>query len=308
MAAESLNVQWIRGADPTDTPELQRWAAAVGGAVIRQTSRPVERPTLEQLTSVSWNVHGTHGRILEFIKELSATTKLAKRAVGPYVLMLQEAFRQDATIPRFVRGMRRAIRTPGTNPALPDIQQVAEQLDLSLIYVPSMRNGRGSEDRGNAILSTLPVVDAYAFELPFRRERRVAIAASVRVEVAGSSGLLRFINIHLDTWDSPRRLYLLSNPRPDQARCVLAQLDETLATNFMVLGGDLNTFWPRERATQAMLRQWATSQGIEDETPTQGRHRIDYLFFRFASMHVGDTHVADSAFGSDHHPVIATFR
>jgi hypothetical protein len=41
-----------------------------------------------------------------------------------------------------------------------------------------MRNGGVDEDRGNAILATLPLRDVAAIELPLVRERRVAVAAS----------------------------------------------------------------------------------------------------------------------------------
>ena len=46
-----------------------------------------------------------------------------------------------------------------------------------------MRNGRPpqtDEDRGNAILSTEPLADLTAIELPFEQQRRVAVAATLR--------------------------------------------------------------------------------------------------------------------------------
>jgi hypothetical protein len=53
-----------------------------------------------------------------------------------------------------------------------DVVALAKKYDLSLAYVPSMRNGSATdplerEDRGNAILSTEPLSDARAIELPF---------------------------------------------------------------------------------------------------------------------------------------------
>ena len=300
-------MQWIQPVGRGDAQELGRWSAAVGRPVLQQTSRLSESPALEQLTVVTWNVHGTHGRIVDFVERLSSG-RLTQLPPTHYVLILQEAFRHDPEIPRFVRGMRKAIRTPGTDPSVPDIEEIAARLDLSLAYVPSMRNGNGPEDRGSAMLSTLPFVDVHALELPFRRERRVVVAASVRVEVSGSSELVRFINLHFDPWASWRRLYVLGNPRPDQARSVLTHLHGTLAARHMVVGGDLNTFWPGETATRTMLGHWGTSQGVDDPTPTRGRSRIDRLFFKFASTHVGDTRVVRNTFGSDHRPVIGTLK
>ncbi len=61
------------------------------------------------------------------------------------------------------------------------IEPIATALGLSLFYVPSMRNGGANsrEDRGNAILSNLPLTDLAAYELPFERQRRVALAATI---------------------------------------------------------------------------------------------------------------------------------
>ena len=44
-----------------------------------------------------------------------------------------------------------------------------------------MRNGPElREDRGNAIISTEPLLDPFALELPLARQRRVALGAAVR--------------------------------------------------------------------------------------------------------------------------------
>ena len=66
-----------------------------------------------------------------------------------------------------------------------DVDDIAERFGLSVAYVPSMRNGPARdlvarEDRGNAILSTEPLVDVRAIELPFGKQRRVAITALIQ--------------------------------------------------------------------------------------------------------------------------------
>ena len=72
-----------------------------------------------------------------------------------------------------------------------DIVEAAGRLGLSLVYVPSMRNGSDTdEDRGNAILSTEPLSDVAAVELPFERQRRVAIDAAVSVTGQGLAGIV----------------------------------------------------------------------------------------------------------------------
>ena len=56
-----------------------------------------------------------------------------------------------------------------------------------MLYAPSMRNGEsagGGEDRGNAIVSTLPLADPTVIELPLERQRRVVVAASIACGIA----------------------------------------------------------------------------------------------------------------------------
>ena len=45
------------------------------------------------------------------------------------------------------------------------------------------------EDRGNAILSTLPLHDYAGIELPLERQRRVALAATVNAQINGQESL-----------------------------------------------------------------------------------------------------------------------
>ena len=57
-------------------------------------------------------------------------------------------------------------------------------MDMSVAYVPSMRNGPSAgiderEDRGSAILSTETLSGITAIELPFGKQRRVAVLATV---------------------------------------------------------------------------------------------------------------------------------
>ena len=67
------------------------------------------------------------------------------------------------------------------NPDTLDIDDHAATLGLSMLYVPSMRNGPElREDRGNAIISTEPLLDPFALELPLARQRRVALGAAIR--------------------------------------------------------------------------------------------------------------------------------
>ena len=78
-------------------------------------------------------------------------------------------------------------------------------MGLWIVYVPSMRNGRGdeTEDRGSAILSTLPLSDAVAIELPWVHQRRVAVMVTVSSRLGNAPWHARMVSVHLD--DRPSR-------------------------------------------------------------------------------------------------------
>jgi endonuclease/exonuclease/phosphatase family metal-dependent hydrolase len=110
-----------------------------------------------------------------------------------------EAVRVGAEVRRYPDRMRPpgGIRAHGRER---DVGALATRLHLHSVYVPSMRNGRlfpsdAREDRGNAILSTWPLDDLRAIELPFGRQRHVGVAA--RVMVPGLPPL-RVMTVHLD--------------------------------------------------------------------------------------------------------------
>ncbi|NOT26456.1 MAG: hypothetical protein HOP16_10185 [Acidobacteria bacterium] len=97
---------------------------------------------------------------------------------------------------------RRMSPSPPTG-ARQDIVETARTRGLSVFYLPSMRNGSeegaAGEDRGNAILSTLPLTELAGIELPFERQRRVAAAATVtRRDAAGAPWRLRVVSVHLN--------------------------------------------------------------------------------------------------------------
>jgi hypothetical protein len=87
-----------------------------------------------------------------------------------------------------------------------DVQRFADE-GFAVLYAPSMRNGEGdardehgaAEDRGNAIVSTLPLEDPRVIELPLERQRRVAAAATVAGQSVRSRWQLEIVDVHLDT-------------------------------------------------------------------------------------------------------------
>lgn len=308
QTAPSLAVKWIANSQSDDAGELAEWARAVGPPIV--TQRPAAPPPpVESIVVVTWNVHGTHGRLMDFVAQLESGA-ITGSSVEDYVLLLQEVVRVRRLPPPIYDDdeMERASRLPGTDPSLPDIAETAEALGLGLVYVPSMRNGKEREDRGNAILSTMPIEDAYAFELPFRRQRRVGVAAAITVTDGGMPRPLRVVSVHLDTSEGRGRLYVLGNPRPAQARATIGYLERIdTATPLAIIGGDFNTFLPFENAADDTRRNWSRNQGKEDPSRTRGMVRLDYLFFRLEAELCGSTSRAKNTFGSDHYPVIGKF-
>jgi hypothetical protein len=164
-SCRSAAVRWLAPDDPRERARLDAWCAGVGDVAIHAapaTNAP-DAIGIEDITFVSWNVHVGGGDVRAFIKDLTNGTHTDGRAVRHYVLLLQEAVCTEGVPP--LRGAASgASRIRPRTPAAPiDIVQISRELGLSLVYVPSMRNGASrdgpSEDRGNAILSTEPLSD-----------------------------------------------------------------------------------------------------------------------------------------------------
>ena len=238
-----------------------------------------------------------NGDIQTFVADLRAGRLTGGRTVTHFVLMLQEAVRTDG-VPPFVDGASGAAHIPARTSRSVDIMQVSAELDLSLIYVPSMRNGRSSSDpssdRGSAILSTLPLTDPLAIELPGERQRRVFVLA----KAAGVSvGVL-----HLDALGGPGRSWIFWTPwmREVQARSLAPWLDDRP----LVIGADLNTWHGTHEQTAKFLAS------LPESTPTSVDRRglpirvLDYLFFRAGADRRAHARQLASRYGSDHHPLV----
>ena len=158
----------------------------------------------------------------------------------------------------------------------------------------------GREDRGAAILSTMPLVDPHAVELPFERQRRVAIAARL-VNLTRDDDLW-LVDVHLENRTGGRRLWLEAPAaRARQARALVKKF---LPDGPAVLGGDLNTWASEEPAIEFLKDVFDTPVG-EDPRPTlPGVGRIDYLLARLPSGWTMASQRLDSQYGSDHFPVL----
>jgi endonuclease/exonuclease/phosphatase family metal-dependent hydrolase len=268
-----------------------------------------------------WNAEVGHGRLAELIGDLRSGALMGE-PVREFVLLLQEVHRAGSAVPDPVPEWAAVPRRTGyaRAPGRVDVVEVARREGLSLLYAPSMRNGHKggglAEDRGNAILSTLDLASPTALELPYERQRRVAVLASVEItNRAGEPFTLRFASVHLDNRARFGRIHrTFGAARAAQARALVADVSIT-RSQAVVVGGDLNTWVPG--ADAAAVEVLRSELPMPAEPPSEGTHelpwpaprlRLDHLFFRLPQGWRAQYRVADSTYGSDHHPLLGWIR
>ena len=263
---------------------------------------------------MTWNAHLAEGRLPDLVRALRAGDLTGGQPANHFAVLIQEAYRRGAEVPTFPDNARTAFGIVPRDPYGADALATAESLGLALWYVPSMRNGREMrEDRGSAIVSTEPLLDLRALELPLARQRRVTVGAAVEVRTRRGTERLALLSAHLEPVSSPESLWLFRNPRPGQVRSILELLAKPAfakanAGAGIVVGGDFNTIRSGDaESAYALVRQWSTSLGSEDRRRTHLMGRLDYLFFRLADGWVAQTRRLDQRFGSDHYPVVGRF-
>jgi endonuclease/exonuclease/phosphatase family metal-dependent hydrolase len=300
---------------------LERWRRNVGGPVALDLSRasgPGTDPAARTVIVLSWNVWIGRGRLRELVSRIRQGDFIAHGADpdAPLIALAQEAYRADPSIPADSTGHAGRILVAQLGEQ-EDIVETARELGMNLRYAPSMRNGTLQSDRGNAILSTLPLEGAEAIELPLVLQRRVAVSASVRV----GGQRFRMVSAHLDPRGPPGHRWLGAAGRALQAQHLLSSLRE----ESVILGADLNLGRGRYERAWRVLRDAGFTFGVPATVPTW-RHTfhalprlvLDYLLIRDAAgavkqarVHRLDEHPQDRGplvFGSDHHPLLARIQ
>lgn len=308
-----VGIHWF-AAPQEDAAELESWCRGVGAPVITtDVQQQVSPPSLDELVIVSWNAHLADGRLTDLIADLRSGKWTDGRPARHFVLLLQELYRRGHDVPEFLPTARSAYAITPRDPRAPDARDYAHQLGLAFAYFPSMRNGAEMmEDRGNAIVSTEPLENLFALELPFERQRRVAAGAAITVQTERGAERLHLLDTHLEPLASPSALWILRNPRRRQVSAILDLVQnprfqsDSIGT---VIGGDFNTVQggAREEAYRR-VRAWSSSLRREDARATHLMGRLDYIFARLSAAWQVDTYRVDEKYGSDHHPVLARFH
>jgi len=297
-------VAWFAPLVDRDNVSLSRWRKSVGPPVIPSASR--SNDVSDAMTIVSWNTAVGAADIVGFVRSQIETTH------GPLVMLLQEVYRSGTEVPSTLAADFAFAGRLGGDTARDEreIEEVGRVLGLGVYYVPSMRNGgqTSNEDRGNAILSSVPLTDLQAIELPFERQRRVAIAATVAGHTStGTPWRVRVVSAHLDNLGSARRAWIGSEyGRARQARGLASLFRDQQPT---ILAGDFNTWFGfSDQAYLETAREFPETR-VADRRPTfRGLLRLDHVFYRLPSEWRLDIRRGDSRFGSDHFPLMGSLQ
>jgi endonuclease/exonuclease/phosphatase family metal-dependent hydrolase len=308
-AAEIANapIRWLRVGADNEVRALDRWNAGVGPPLVIPIP-PGGASTSEVPVVVSWNTHEGGGDIDRLVADLKAG-RLTGHPVTSFVLSLQEVYRSSPDVPAPSGGLiswAAAELSRGPSGKRDDIATIARHLHLAAFYVPSMRNGKPgvtTEDRGNAILSTMALSDLTAIELPLERQRRVAVEATVRVVQPGHSPIpLRVVCTHFTNMVMHHLWLLSESGRLRQARALAQVLPRD---GPLIVGGDFNAWFGYHDAAYKALAEVVPAPSSVDRRPTFGPMRLDHILLRLPQGWRASVRRADSRYGSDHYPLIA---
>jgi len=346
--APEPGITWYVPASQSDGHELDRWCRATGPVVLDTVpSRHFGAwQRGDSLLVAVWNIAAGSGDILPFIREqlgFDCETGYFLESRGHhFVILLQEALRSSGGIPAdpespIIAAAVAEEDRPG--PRL-DVVEVARRCGLAVAYVAATRNGTLDsagvrEDKGNAILSTLPLSDVIGLEEPAVAQRRVSVGATVR-NAAGDS--LRLVSLHINTFPGPWRILWTGassrlrqslaivtalrdveiarapeSDRAELARCHPYCVDDGVPTYPIstIAAGDLNTSDDSESAIQHLREHFPDSPPPHGEA-TSRQFPTDHLLFRRRtgsddSIRPDTYRVVESKYYSDHNAVIGWF-
>ena len=304
-ARAGQNIHWVRAFDEKDREAIDEWCAGVGPPARINARQPQEVFT-GSFAVVAWNTHVGAGDIDALVADLRSGRLTGGAPVATFALLLQEVSRAGPEVPSTRKARwAGAIRLPRLSPRI-DVIAAAGRLGLSLVYVPSMRNGppgETSDDRGNAILATLPLDEVTAIELPQERQRRVAVQATVAIRAEDGGTLpIRFVSTHFTNMVMHHLWLLSESGRLRQARALGRALPKEGA---LIVGGDFNSWFGFRDAAYRQLAEQARRADVEDRRATFGPMRLDHILFRLPAGWRTTLRRGESKYGSDHYPLVA---
>lgn len=323
---DTTELRWYRATEERDLRLSAEWCSIVGDPVmsLRAGSDFAAWEVEDDLQIVSWNMQAGGGDLYGFLRDelgvdCSASGARVRAGAGPFVLLLQEAWRRDADLPPVTggRNVPWTIDPDGRDEGGIDVVEAADQCGLAYVYVPSARNGtdngsRPKEDMGIAVLSSVTLSTPIAIDLPVEGGRKVGVAATVRSPVGAR---VRVATTHLDVASTLVRTLLSGNQtRARQADGFIEALDQAERdgplTGIAVVGGDFNT-WSNNETALKLMREAFPDSPQWDGLGTRGSFPADHMFFRrgsFINFHVDGYERVDNLHGSDHHARRLTLR
>ena len=250
--------------------------AAIALSAAACVTPPVETlPTGRLVLAVAaWNMDAGRGDLPRFIADLEAG-RLTTEPAEDIALLLQEAVAEQSA----------------------ELKALARARNWQLVFEPVGFDGRRT--RGNAIISSRPLVNPRAITLPRERQPRGAVAASI--EIAGEEVFL--VSAHLENRVSLWRALFSDLARRRQAEALVDSLPED---GFGVLGGDFNAWLgPNESAWRVLLDRFDDTPGVMRTATFRDRLVLDHLLFDLPPGWRALTAVAPDRYSSDHHPVVA---
>jgi endonuclease/exonuclease/phosphatase family metal-dependent hydrolase len=279
---------------------IDSWCHSVGAPLVGLT--PAEaQGHVRRMRILSWNVHVGAGEVTQLVREIRPQTDAVRANDTGVVLLLQEMFRAGDEVPESFPSFMTPPGRIAPKRLTSDVGRLADALGMSVAYVPSMRNGavfRGQarEDRGSAILSTEPLSDVRAIELPMLKQRRVVVMATVTPR-GGDAPPIRVMATHLDTL----------GPRGTQARALAKYIDELPLEPPLVMGGDLNALWGERDTTVKTLKSVMRIEPCGTGS-THLLGRFDYIFSTLGDSPRRACQTLKDKYSSDHRPLLLTLE
>lgn len=304
-------MRWTVVGDSATRAVQDAFCAGVGPALIQEVRTPPPQTPPDRIVIVVWNMERGTGDLRRLIHDVRTGQHTGGGAVRALILLLQEVPRMGDAVPPFSSLPERVEASSMKSLQGPGIAEIAREEGLHLVYVPSMRAGLGPEpaaDHGTAVLSSLPLAEAGAIELPPVIQRRVATVA--RVEWGGTSAPFHLVSAHLDNFSLRRPIASFGGMRARQARALARALP---STGVLVFGADLNTWalGSREAAFRILRPSLPRPAKLQPEATARRLgvpRRLDYLLLDApASWDFTERRLADR-YDSDHHPLIGVLK